>query len=131
MNVSYQLDISDNMDDEPLGNLVFSDGSSKIVIVNTYIDSWMLSFIENIQSSNNPKIGILEEPNLVSINIEGKEISLFYEGQLVRGLYIDFWNSLVECVTSFVNQMDSIRWGEENETLRLLSLELDRINNEE
>ena len=127
---SYQLDISSGSDEEPLGNIIFSNTVSTVVIENTYVDSWFLCMIQSLKglkSGDVKSLEILEEPYSIDISMDGTEIVLSYMGESLKGEYDEFWQELERSAYAFVSQVISVGWGDNNETIKNLTGELKRL----
>lgn len=77
--------VPDGMD--PVGNLVISDGLSRIAIETTYLDSWLASLIEavnELRTRNHVCVQIEEEPHPIEIEATGDaHLSISYEKQKI------------------------------------------------
>ncbi|MFZ0038202.1 MAG: hypothetical protein WAK91_12310 [Candidatus Acidiferrales bacterium] len=75
----------DGMD--PLGNLVLSDGLSRIVFETTYLDSWLASLIEavsELRTRSQVGVEIEEEPHAIEIDATADgHLTISYEKQKI------------------------------------------------
>jgi len=89
MNVQYTLDYEDGIDPtDPLGDLKITDDSGgSLLIEETFIDVWLLSFLNsilNIKPDENLKIEVLEEPYFISVTEKDGTLVFNYNDQVIN-----------------------------------------------
>ncbi len=128
--ISFQIDLSDNNDKEPLGNILISDSLRSIVIEKTYVDAWLLNLIrdlKNLSSDENKKIDILEEPVPIDVILNEEKLNISYGEEKISGDYKSFFQNLVKTAWSFIEQMELMHWNLGNETISVLKKELIKL----
>jgi len=89
MNVQYTLDYEDGIDPtDPLGDLKITDDSGgSLLIEETFIDVWLLSFLNsilNIKPDETLKVEVLEEPYFVSLTEKDGALAFNYNDQVIN-----------------------------------------------
>jgi hypothetical protein len=64
------------------GDILFSDGENTIIENDTFVDSWLAAFIENIdkiKKHDQIEIDVIDEPDLVKIKSVNRELKFIYK----------------------------------------------------
>lgn len=127
MNVSYILDREDGVDPtDPLGDLEFVDqAGKKLVLKDTFVDTWLVALLKGLISSESLKIGsieVLEEPYKIELYLQGENVTLALEDQLVESSVEGVVSAVRLASRKLVDELSEFEGFDKNMALKELQL---------
>lgn len=122
MNVQYTLDNEGGIDPiDPLGDLtIMGDNSSSLLLIETFIDVWLLSLLRGLLSISNGKsirVEVLEEPCFILMTEENGFLHLECDGKSIRLQSGQARKYFIEAAKMLVNELSKYNGVERNATI--------------
>jgi hypothetical protein len=111
MKILFILDQDEGIDPhDPVGDIIITNGHSKLSVESTYLDSWFDILIDGYQSLKNDQkntLEILEEPDLITFEpvLDGFKISYGKQELFFKNLN-EFYQSLLTSAQEFLRQLN-------------------------
>ncbi len=110
MKIFFTLDQTGGVDlNDPIGNIMITDGQTLLLIESTYLDSWfdvLMDGFKSLYKKNKITLEIVEEPEMITFEpvLDGFKISYRKQALFFRNLN-DFYQSLLIAAKEFLFQL--------------------------
>ncbi len=127
MNYKFKITVllHDEIDTSSVfGDILFSDGENTIIEKDTIVDSWLATFIQNIDNIrkyNQIEIDVIDEPDLVKIVSAKCKLILYYKNnELIIDSIDEFIDQLKEASKKLISYYEGIKDFGNNIQLKLI-----------